>query len=71
MANEITESTDPEFINRFFDVSELMQKEIKLYEKFIDRSRDLKSYTEELKKVGRKVFPGSVMSPKMTPMGNV
>lgn len=24
VANEVAESTDPEFINRFFDVSELM-----------------------------------------------
>lgn len=71
MSNEIAESTDSEFIARFFDISELMQKELELYERFIDRSRDLKSYTEELQKVGRRVFPGSAMSPKMTPVGKV
>jgi hypothetical protein len=67
MATEITENPDPEFIGRFFDVSDLMQKELELYEMFIDRSRDSRSYIDELLKIGRRVFPGSVVNSKITP----
>lgn len=44
MANEVTESHDENFVNRFFDVTGLMDKELELYEKFIDHNRDLRNY---------------------------
>lgn len=67
--NELMEGGNEDILNKVFELKEFMATEIDLYNKYVNKNRNIQTYIDHIKPEGYKVFPKSTLkSAGQTPM---
>jgi hypothetical protein len=66
--SELLEGGNQDILSKVFEVKDFMEKEIELYNTYLNKKRNIQSYIDQIKPEGYKIFPKSSIRAGTTPM---